>query len=109
MAAMRLNRMVRTAVRLIKGLRVRQSAEDFEIAILSGILWFKVVERYPLNGGVRQFKRRDLRRGVAQIPLLGSQYILPVIAVCHPAADAAARNAARRFLGCLAIRLMPPA
>ena len=35
------------------------------MAVLSGILWFRVTERYPLTGEPRQWGRRDLRRGRA--------------------------------------------
>lgn len=33
------------------------------MAVYSVVPWFKVIERYPLSGEERQFKRRDLRRG----------------------------------------------
>ena len=36
------------------------------MAVFSAIPWFKVVERYPLSGEERSFKRRDLRRGTPQ-------------------------------------------
>lgn len=41
-----------------------QDETDFEMAVFSAVPWFKVVERYPLSGEERQYKRRDLRRGV---------------------------------------------
>jgi hypothetical protein len=40
-----------------------QDDQEFEMAVFSVVPWFKVIERYPLSGEERQFKRRDLRRG----------------------------------------------
>ena len=42
MSLMQVNRLIRTAVRLVKGMELRQSGNSFEIIVLSGILWFKV-------------------------------------------------------------------
>ena len=39
---MRVNRLIRTAVGLVKGMELRQSDNSFEMIVLSGILWFKV-------------------------------------------------------------------
>ena len=39
---MRVNRLIRTAVGLVKGMELRQSDHSFEMIVLSGILWFKV-------------------------------------------------------------------
>jgi hypothetical protein len=63
MAIMHLNPLMRTAIRRMKGMRIVQTTDEFEMQILSGILWFKVIERYPFSGDRRHFKRRDLRRG----------------------------------------------
>lgn len=41
----------------------RQGKGEFEWSLLSGLLWFKVTERYPLSGEERSWKRRDMRRG----------------------------------------------
>ncbi|GAB4814193.1 hypothetical protein N2152v2_001239 [Parachlorella kessleri] len=71
---MQMGSLLRTAIRLIKGLRIRQLDGEFEMAVLSGILWFKVVETYPLDGTPRKHKRRDLRRGTH-------------VASLHPMAD----------------------
>lgn len=60
---MRLNGVIRTAIRLIKGVELRQGGGHFTMSVLSGILWFKVTERFPLDGAPRQHKRRDLRKG----------------------------------------------
>lgn len=40
-----------------------QDDKEFEMAVFSVVPWFKVIERYPLSGEERRFKRRDLRRG----------------------------------------------
>ncbi|KAL4434008.1 hypothetical protein ABPG75_000449 [Micractinium tetrahymenae] len=63
--AMRLNGLVRTAIRLIKGLELRAdpASGQFVMSVLSGILWFKITERYTLDGTPSEFRRRDLRRG----------------------------------------------
>jgi hypothetical protein len=51
--------------RLIKGVQVDldTASQQFTMSVLSGIFWFKVTERYPLDGSSRQYRRRDLRRG----------------------------------------------
>eukprot|EP00195_Chlamydomonas_chlamydogama_P002255 CAMPEP_0202917478 /NCGR_PEP_ID=MMETSP1392-20130828/71079_1 /ASSEMBLY_ACC=CAM_ASM_000868 /TAXON_ID=225041 /ORGANISM="Chlamydomonas chlamydogama, Strain SAG 11-48b" /LENGTH=268 /DNA_ID=CAMNT_0049610239 /DNA_START=71 /DNA_END=874 /DNA_ORIENTATION=+ len=60
---MKLNGLVRGAVRLIKGLEVRLTPDTFHMAVFSVISWFKVRERYSLSGTVSTWSRRDLRRG----------------------------------------------
>lgn len=62
-ALLRLNGIVRTAIRLIKGIKLTIGGGQFEMAVFSFISWFKVVERYPMSGQMVQAKRRDLRRG----------------------------------------------
>ncbi|GLC38427.1 hypothetical protein PLESTB_001579200 [Pleodorina starrii] len=62
----RLNGIVRTAVRLIRGLEIDPTALQagrFDMAITSVIAFFKVRESYQLDGAVGHFNRRDLRRG----------------------------------------------
>lgn len=39
---MHVNRLIRTAVKLVKGVELRQTDNTFEMIVLSGILWFKV-------------------------------------------------------------------
>ena len=39
---MKVNRLIRSAVGLVKGTQLNQSDNSFEITVLSGILWFKV-------------------------------------------------------------------
>ena len=63
MEMVNLNRLVRTAIKLIRGVQIVQTPEIFEFAIFSLIGWFKVREEYQLNGEMSQHKRRDLRRG----------------------------------------------
>lgn len=70
---LRLNGLLRRAIRLIKGVYIRQSSGEFELSVLSGILWFKVTERYPMDGSQCRWKRRDLRRGQH----VGSVHVLP--------------------------------
>ena len=42
MAAMQLNALVRKAVSTAKGVRIRMDRQQFEMTVLSSILWFKV-------------------------------------------------------------------
>ena len=63
MSLLRMNRLVRTAVRFVNRLRLVLNEEGFELAIFSAISWFKVVERYSRTGEVSGFKRRDFRGG----------------------------------------------
>lgn len=60
---MQLGRLVRSAVKLVKGIAIQVDDDSFEMAVYSSIPWFKVVERYPLTGDTVSCKRRDLRRG----------------------------------------------
>ncbi|KAI7843694.1 hypothetical protein COHA_002593 [Chlorella ohadii] len=60
---MRLGGLVRIAIGLIKGVELRQQDGVFTFVLHSGILWFKVTERYSEDGRPARFKRRDLRRG----------------------------------------------
>ncbi|PNW86962.1 hypothetical protein CHLRE_02g103150v5 [Chlamydomonas reinhardtii] len=66
MNMMHLNGIVRQAVKLVRGVRIDLTPEQFTFTVFSYIGWFKVKEVYPMSGEVRQFKRRDLRRGKAQ-------------------------------------------
>lgn len=47
---------------------MRLDGQQFQMSVLSGILWFKVTERYPLSGQPVQWRRRDLRRGACALP-----------------------------------------
>ncbi|KAK9807921.1 hypothetical protein WJX73_002398 [Symbiochloris irregularis] len=58
-----LGRLMRSAVRLVKGIQLRVYDNCFEMAVFSVVPWFKVIERYPLTGSSVVCKRRDLRRG----------------------------------------------
>lgn len=42
---MKVNRLIRSAVGLVKGTQLNQSDNSFEITVLSGILWFKVISQ----------------------------------------------------------------
>jgi len=60
---MQLKPLMRTAIRLVKGLEINQTADRFDLAVFSIISWFKVRESYPMNGEESQEKRRDMRKG----------------------------------------------
>lgn len=72
MQLMHLNGIVRTAVRLIKGMSIELQLPDvgagggagsFSFGVFSIIGWFKITERYSLDGTPSGLRRRDLRRG----------------------------------------------
>lgn len=63
MDATQLNFVLRRAIKLIKGVEIQQTPTDFKFSVLSGILWFKVTETYPMDGSIMRYKRRDLRPG----------------------------------------------
>eukprot|EP01026_Neomeris_dumetosa_P083186 TRINITY_DN961_c0_g2_i1.p2 TRINITY_DN961_c0_g2~~TRINITY_DN961_c0_g2_i1.p2 ORF type:complete len:308 (-),score=38.65 TRINITY_DN961_c0_g2_i1:219-1142(-) len=54
---------VRAAVGLIRGVEVKYSKDEFVFSVFSYIMWFKITERYPLNGDICRYNRRDLRSG----------------------------------------------
>mmetsp|Transcript_13958 Transcript_13958/g.24471 ORF Transcript_13958/g.24471 Transcript_13958/m.24471 type:complete len:262 (+) Transcript_13958:99-884(+) len=70
MDVMKLGGVVRQAVKLVRGLSINQDSTTWEMSVVSVLSWFKVTERYPLDGGLASFKRRDLRRGQHQGCLL---------------------------------------
>ncbi len=49
MAAMQLNALVRKAVSTAKGVRIRMDRQQFEMTVLSSILWFKVRMLQPIQ------------------------------------------------------------
>ena len=63
MDLMRLNGLVRTGAKLIKGLHIDLTSQEFELTVISVIGWFNIVEKYQLNGAVSCTKRKDKRRG----------------------------------------------
>jgi hypothetical protein len=61
---MQLPRLLRMAVGLIKGVEILSDPNDsFQLNVLSGIMWFKIKEKYRLNGEETRHRRRDFRRG----------------------------------------------
>jgi len=58
-----LNWLLRQAVTLVHGLQLRFTADAFHLVVVSKIAWFKVAERYSLDGTPQQNQRRDLRGG----------------------------------------------
>lgn len=64
--AMKLNMIMRKAIHLIQGVEISIDNRQFLFTVLSGIMWFKVREKYSLDGSPSRHKRRDLRRGGAQ-------------------------------------------
>ncbi|WIA35037.1 hypothetical protein OEZ86_003528 [Tetradesmus obliquus] len=77
-ALVHLNGITRTAVRLIKGMKLSLDDSHFAFGVFSVISWFKITERYVL-GQPCQHRRRDLRRGrstnVARLTPWGSVVI----------------------------------
>jgi hypothetical protein len=64
LALVHVNGITRTAVRLIKGMKLSLDEQHFAFGVFSVISWFKITERYTL-GETCQQRRRDLRRGEA--------------------------------------------
>lgn len=61
---MQLNSLLRAAINLIKGIDIQAtSGSEFKFAVLSGVLWFKIRESYPLDGTEVRHRRRDFRGG----------------------------------------------
>ncbi|KAK9833709.1 hypothetical protein WJX74_003388 [Apatococcus lobatus] len=55
--------LLRKAICLLKGCEISFDQGDFVFAVTSVVPWFKVIERYPMTGETRQWRRRDLRKG----------------------------------------------
>lgn len=62
---------VRQAIKLVRGCEIKQTPDMFEMAVTSALPWFKVTERYPLDGAEIKLRRRDLRGGELCRCLLG--------------------------------------
>lgn len=78
MDVMRINGLLRTAVRLLRGLEIKLDDSDFSFAVFSVVKWFKIAESYKLDGSVCRNRRRDLRgrqRGVARLTQHGTLVI----------------------------------
>lgn len=61
---MKMNGLLRMAIGLIKGVEILAiPGEDFKLDVLSGVLWFKIKEKYKLTGEEARHRRRDLRGG----------------------------------------------
>jgi hypothetical protein len=66
LALVHVNGIRRTAVRLIKGMKLSLDEQHFAFGVFSVISWFKISERYSLGETCTQ-RRRDLRRGAAHV------------------------------------------
>jgi len=64
---MALNGLVQKAVKLIRGVEVRQDDARFVFSVLSVVPGFKVSEIYLLSGDLARCNRRDLRGGAGGI------------------------------------------
>ena len=61
---MELPRLMRIAVGMIRGVEIIADPNDsFQLNVLSGIMWFKIKEKYSLNGEEARHRRRDFRGG----------------------------------------------
>ena len=62
---LKINWLTRMAILLVRGLviQVDFKADCITFDIFSVIPWFRITERYPLNGNPMKYKRRDLRSG----------------------------------------------
>lgn len=59
------------AVRLIKGIDIHMSRGVISVSVFSIISWFKITERYPIDGSEVKNSRRDMRSGGMQTRLSG--------------------------------------
>lgn len=67
MEVMKLNGLLRGAIRLIRGVEIKLDEEEFTFAAFSVVKWFKISESYKMDGSVCLARRRDFRgrwRGV---------------------------------------------
>eukprot|EP00775_Hariotina_reticulata_P006666 gene6666-6890_t len=62
-ALMGLGGLIRTAIKLVRGVKIQQDEHSFNMAVFSVFSWFKVSEQYSLDGSVSKCRRRDFRRG----------------------------------------------
>ncbi|KAF8055740.1 purine nucleoside phosphorylase [Scenedesmus sp. PABB004] len=62
-ALMGLGGLLRQAIKLIRGVQITQDEASFSMAVFSVLSWFKVSERYALDGSPSRCRRRDFRRG----------------------------------------------
>lgn len=61
---MKINGLIRTAIKLVKGIQLKVMEDhSLELAYVSVVTWFKIRERYPLDGKESYCRRRDMRRG----------------------------------------------
>ncbi|KAI8463357.1 MAG: hypothetical protein J3K34DRAFT_444242 [Monoraphidium minutum] len=61
MEVMRMNGVLKTAIRLLRGLEIKLDEQNFSFAVFSVVRWFKIAERYTMDGSVSMSRRRDLR------------------------------------------------
>jgi hypothetical protein len=68
---MQLPRLIRLAVGMISGVEIITDPTDsFQLNVLSGIMWFKIKEKYRLSGEEARHRRRDFRGGMKKIIFL---------------------------------------
>lgn len=60
------------AVRLIKGLEINMHNGVISVSVCSFISWFKITERYPIDGSEVKNNRRDMRGGGMMTNLTGN-------------------------------------
>eukprot|EP01024_Parvocaulis_polyphysoides_P019954 TRINITY_DN1913_c1_g3_i1.p1 TRINITY_DN1913_c1_g3~~TRINITY_DN1913_c1_g3_i1.p1 ORF type:complete len:323 (-),score=42.35 TRINITY_DN1913_c1_g3_i1:229-1197(-) len=63
MDLMKIGGLLRSAIKLIRGMQIEYTEEHWKASVFSFIPWFKISEKYPTNGETRRFGRRDLRAG----------------------------------------------
>eukprot|EP00884_Botryococcus_braunii_P011333 jgi/Botrbrau1/201/Bobra.0022s0181.1 len=64
MDLMQVNPFVRRAIVLMNGVRLKHTKEEFGLSVLTVIPGYVISERYPTDGSVVKWKRRDLRKGL---------------------------------------------
>ena len=73
---MHIGGLLRQAIKLVRGCNITQTDDEFVMDITSVIGWFKVRERFKLNGEVSTNRRRDWRGG-ARLLYTGAACFFP--------------------------------
>lgn len=60
---MGLSTIMRKAIKLIKGIEIRKKANTIVVGVFSVVTWFKLSERYNMDGSISVCSRRDFRLG----------------------------------------------
>jgi hypothetical protein len=77
---MHIGGLLRQAIKLVRGCNITQTDDEFVMDITSVIGWFKVREKFKLNGEVSTNRRRDWRGG-ARLLYTGAVCFFPRVTI----------------------------